>query len=330
MPHVNDGLPAFADLPVREGAPAGSSWGVFGDGDEIGAFNFQTSDRVVAAAKLVRTGKLFPMNWSLLLPSPPLFGRRALKQGLGAWPERMVTDDVLHNFYPQVSSQWDSLRHAGHRQYGFYNGKTIEQVNERYGGPLAIDKWAQRGIAGRGILLDVARHFQKAGKPIDGMKPFGITREVFVEVAGAQGVEFHPGDVILVRTGWMEAYLRLDQQGRDELAEASQHGSRAAGGGYGHPGPAGEELPPFLWDHRVAAVAVDNPAFEMSPLPHEGAISMHGALLGLLGIALGEMWFMEDLAADCENDGVYEFLLTSAPLNMPGGTGSPPNAIAIK
>jgi hypothetical protein len=45
---------------------------------------------------------------------------------------------------------------------------------------------------------------------------------------------------------------------------------------------------------------------------------------------IGEMWWLEDLAADCASDGVYEFMLTSAPLNVPGGVGSPPNALAIK
>ncbi|MGD9894506.1 MAG: cyclase family protein [Dehalococcoidia bacterium] len=321
-------MPRFAELPVRTSAPAGSSWGVFGDEDEIGAFNLLTPERVVAAARLVRTGRVFPMNWTLLLPSPPLFGRRPLKQGLGAWPDRMVTDDVLHNFYPQVSSQWDALRHAGHRQHGFYNGVTIEQVSERYGGPLAIDKWAERGIAGRGVLLDVAGHYQRIARPLDGLAQFPITRDVLIETAEAQHVDFQPGDILLVRTGWMASYLRLTQEERDALSEASQQGSRS--GRFAHPGLAGEELPPFLWDHRVTGVAADNPAFDMAPPAYEGAISMHGALIGLLGIAIGEMWFLEDLAADCAEDGVYEFFLTSAPLNMPGGSGSPPNALAIK
>lgn len=42
------------------------------------------------------------------------------------------------------------------------------------------------------------------------------------------------------------------------------------------------------------------------------------------------MWYLEDLAADCAEDGRYEFLVTSAPLNLSGGVGSPPNALAIK
>ena len=61
---------------------------------------------------------------------------------------------------------------------------------------------------------------------------------------------------------------------------------------------------------------------------HNGGI--HRPLLTMLGFALGEMWALEELAADCADDGVYEFLLTAKPLHLPGGAGSPANALAIK
>jgi hypothetical protein len=57
---------------------------------------------------------------------------------------------------------------------------------------------------------------------------------------------------------------------------------------------------------------------------------MHFRLIPLLGMPIGELWWLDDLAADCAEDGVYEFFFTSAPLNVPGGVGSPPNALAIK
>ena len=47
-------------------------------------------------------------------------------------------------------------------------------------------------------------------------------------------------------------------------------------------------------------------------------------------MALGELWHLDDLAADCAVDGVCEFFLASAPLNVRGGIGSPPNALALK
>jgi hypothetical protein len=42
------------------------------------------------------------------------------------------------------------------------------------------------------------------------------------------------------------------------------------------------------------------------------------------------MWDLEALGDDCAADGVYEFLVTSAPLNLQNGVGSPANALAVK
>ena len=49
-----------------------------------------------------------------------------------------------------------------------------------------------------------------------------------------------------------------------------------------------------------------------------------------MGLLLGELWFLEDLAADCANDGQYDFLLAAQALPIAGGCGSPVNPIAVK
>lgn len=56
---------------------------------------------------------------------------------------------------------------------------------------------------------------------------------------------------------------------------------------------------------------------------------LHEHLLAMQGTLIGEMWDLEGLAAMCQQHGKYSFLLTSSPLNVAGGVGSPPNAIAI-
>jgi hypothetical protein len=53
-------------------------------------------------------------------------------------------------------------------------------------------------------------------------------------------------------------------------------------------------------------------------------------LIGQFGMALGELWWLSDLASDCAADRSYEMFLVSTPLNAPGGIGSPANAVAIK
>jgi kynurenine formamidase len=87
----------------------------------------------------------------------------------------------------------------------------------------------------------------------------------------------------------------------------------------------------YLWDSHVAAVASDTFAVEAVPADRQRPLGfLHRILIGQFGMALGELWWTEDLAADCAADGVYEMFFTSAPLNSPGGIGSPPNALAIK
>ena len=126
MATQTENLPSYADLPVKPGAPAGSAWGLFGDDDQLGCLNLLTPERVIAAARLVRKGAVFPLNLSIDRPDPPLFGR-------GAARVEFVTgevhrDDYLDNFWPQASSQWDSLRHILHPPDGFYNGVKDDEV----------------------------------------------------------------------------------------------------------------------------------------------------------------------------------------------------------
>jgi hypothetical protein len=57
---------------------------------------------------------------------------------------------------------------------------------------------------------------------------------------------------------------------------------------------------------------------------------LHRMLIGQFGMALGELWWLDDLARDCRDDGRYTSFFSSAPLNVAGGVSSPPNAVAIK
>jgi len=101
-----------------------------------------------------------------------------------------------------------------------------------------------------------------------------------------------------------------------------------------------------LWNLHIAAIGCDNPAVEvwppgaMSTPEHESEVRAdrrrlheiftHTLLLPMLGLPLGEMWALDSLADDCAADGRYECFFTSAPLNLPAGVASPPNALAIK
>lgn len=320
-------VPSFEDLPEKDGIPC--AWDVWGPDDVYGTLNLLTPENVVRAASLVKEGKVFSLNWSLSLPDPPLFARPALKHDISKTP--ISADDHLDSFNTQSSSQWDGFLHIRHPAHGSYGGGEREAL-------LGIDRWAQRGIVGRAILIDVARWRLNQGRPLEHGTPDPITVDDLEATLESQGINVEPGDILLVRTGWIEWYESLSDRERAEYANMAR---------FACPGLVpGTETGRWLWDRHIAAVAADNPSCEIWPpgstlaesersrfwsdprLIHEGF--MHTLLLPMLGIPIGEMWYLDELASDCSADGRFEAMLVSAPLNLKGGVASPPNALAIK
>jgi kynurenine formamidase len=306
--------PKYRDLPD------GSAWDVLDP--RLGSLELLTPERVAAAARLVRTGTRFALDLPLDQPSPPFFGRQAYRHEVFSLGTDYVFDDKLDNYFPQSSTQWDGFGHFGHPAKGFFGGRTGADIEAK---TLGVDAWAETGIAGRGVLLDVARH---AGIAPDTPSPIGP--DLLTATAAAQGVEVRTGDILCVRVGWLGWYRGLDPAGREAVASGSRdyrfEQFRTPGLA---PGPAIAE---YLWDHGVAAIAVDNPGVEPfgSDVIRTPDDTVHTRVLALLGIPLGEFFDLDDLADHCAGDRVYEFLFTSKPLGIPGGLGSPPNALAIK
>jgi kynurenine formamidase len=315
-------VPSYGELPVRAGAPAGAAWGVFGDDDEVGTINLLTPERVIAAASSIRSGKVFALNLPINIPDPPLFTRGKHSHTVKIFPTaEFVLDDYLDNFYPQASSQWDALAHVKHPVHGAYNGIPDNQITGRGGMRLGIDNLARRGIAGRGVLADVARYYDRVGKSINFTKAESIPLADVQAALEEQGVALRAGDILLIRIGWTKFYLSASAHIKEELSKETVV-----------PGIEGSERTArWLWDNHLAAVASDSPALEALPKPAgEEMEFLHFHMLAFFGMPIGEMWNLEGLAEDCAADGRYDFFLTSAPLNVPGGVGSPPNALAIK
>jgi hypothetical protein len=222
----------------------------------------------------------------------------------------------------QGSSQWDGLQHVRYREYGYWGGREEAALDS---GQLGIDRMAKHGIVGRGVLADVASYLKNLGAPVDATKRFVIGTPMLEEVLGWEGVELRQGDVLLIRTGWLAWYLDLDQESRATLA------------GRLHTGPDGIDTPgldpewrsaEWIWDRRLAAVAADNPALEALRVDRSVGF-LHRLLIPLLGLPIGELWDLEQLSLACESKKRYSFLITSSPLNLPNGVGSPANAYAI-
>ncbi len=314
--------PTYDELP-RDISGAGSAWGLYGDEDSIGRLNLVTPEVVRDAVGLVRRGVTFGLDTPVWAFDPPLDSTRSsarhrvLRGGTQAVED---LDDVLDDYFPQIASQWDSLAHIAARPGVFYNGRTLEDVLER--GLNTIDHWSRRGVVTRGVLLDVARNYARTGRTLTGDGPISVAD---LEAAReAAGLTFSEGCAIVVRTGFVASYSQLDDAERRSLA------ADLKAPGIEH----SEAMARYLWDSGAAAIVSDSFSTEVWPADFSDAARpfgfLHRVLIGLLGFAIGELWNLEDLAADCAEDGVYEFLLTSAPLNITGGIGSPANALAIK
>ncbi|OBK97214.1 cyclase [Mycobacterium asiaticum] len=315
-----------------------SNWGRWGNDDELGTLNFITPEKVRQAAGLVRHGKVFPLGVDFGSSGPQgAFGFRhnpvhvmtvdggdansLLQYGPG-WeknptaaqlsgyladnPFRFNDDMIIMPL--QAATQWDALSHVYYEDR-LYNGFPADSVTSLGAFHCGIDKVDVKGIASRGVLLDLVRHrgaevFLEHGNP--------ITPEELDDVVRAQGVTIESGDIVLVRTGWWTRFLLTG----DKVEPYSGLDWRCA---------------QWLHDHDVAAVASDNLQVEDPVSDVEGLfLPFHLLCLRDMGLMLGEYWDLTALAADCAADGVYEFQLIAPPLRFTGAVGSPVNPIAIK
>ncbi len=303
-----DSLPEIPELGLRH------AWDVFGRDDVLGSMNLVTDARVEAAARLIRTGRRISLDLPLNLPDPPLFGRQGFEHVI--FPlNRNEMDDRVDNFHLQGSTQWDGLNHVRCREHGYWGGRTQDPTDGPNG--LGVHHFTAHGIAGRGVLVDVAAWLSEQGsyEPLEGRK---ITVEDLQATLAWQGVELETGDLLCIRTGWSDGYHRLDGAARTAYAESPVFSGLAGS----------EDMARFLWNSHPAAVCCDNPAIEVVPgNPADG--SLHRRILPMLGMALGEMFDFERLAPICRSEGRWTFFFVAAPLNIPDALGSPGNAMAI-
>ena len=127
-------------------------------------------------------------------------------------------DDLLDNFYPQASGQWDGFRHVGSGPLGWYNGRSAAEVAPD-DGTLGIDKIAEQGIFVRGVLVDMRAYWDASGGDV----PVHSTRSIEVaDIEAAherQGSALSTADLLVLRTGWLEQFMSRDEESRVRLME---------------------------------------------------------------------------------------------------------------
>lgn len=315
-------LPSYDELP--EGHLGGRlGWHVFGQDDQLGLVNLLTPQRRARAAGLVHRGESFTLDLPLGYFDPPLNPARGIaRHHVIDQPGGIGLDDVWDNVFPQAGSQWDSLAHIGYGRDVYYNGATAEDI--KGAGRNGIDHWARHGISGRGVVLDMVRSLAAAGRAYDpgdttefGPEELEIAREF-------AGIEYEPGDIILLHTGFTGWYARRSASQRKMVPKT------LTAPGLAHT----EAVCRYLWDAHVSAVATDTFAVEAWPADTSAEAApfgfIHQMLIGSFGMALGELWNLDELASSCAIDGIYQGLVVSNPTYALGGISSAPNAVFLK
>ncbi|MFD9700108.1 cyclase family protein [Lentzea sp. NPDC059081] len=315
---MSDGHPSYADLLDRD--PPGASWGVFRDDPERGTANFAEAAQVAAAAATVTRGAVFSLDHALDAFDPPMARARSAPRHELLSSHENSRDDVLREFYLQATSQVDGLRHRRATGHGFYNRVPDSEI--RAGSPaLGVQRWAEKPIAGRGVVIDVAEGLDHRLGPV-------LDVDLLDRALEAQGEDVRPGDLVLVHTGWARWFLDADPSVRAEVRDARRAtGFRQT-----------RDLPAWLWDHRVALFATDTFAVEVLPVAADTFLAdapddagmMHQELIAKLGVPLGELWNLDELVADSRAHGRWDALVVVKPLHLVGGVGSPPNATALR
>ncbi|KAK8077252.1 hypothetical protein PG996_003422 [Apiospora saccharicola] len=330
-------FPEFDDLPAVPGTPQGCLWGFYdkdGVKDEIGSVNLLTPEVVKEAGREIQTGRHVQLDWPLESIKHPGFARVPLKHRI---LDNYVTlkdyalDDELE-FNTQGGSQWDSLKHyAYQKKQVYYNGLTFEEAKKNASTDMCVQDYCDRGgIVGRGVLVDMltrspflpsqVRYWTKTGQPLPNpWSPYTITVQELESALTSQGTTIHQGDILLVRSG----YVKRHNEATDDECKAGTQGANSIGL------EPSEETVRWLYKHHLAAVGGDTIGFEALPRDPENVWCLHEWLLVFWGTPIGELWDLERLGEICGDLERWSFFLTSAPLNVRGGVGSPPGAIAV-
>ena len=299
------------------------NWGKWGADDEKGALNYITDRKRAEAASLVRRGRTFALGLPVKNCAGPQQGLASRINPLhfmtatGCDPVSgfdlgggcRFTDDFLA-MAVQGGTQWDALCHVFYNDQ-LYNGYPASSVDSMGAHKNGIEKVHGEFVT-RGVVIDAARL-----KGVDCLDPgYAVTIADLEEAEKQQGVTLGEGDILLLRTGLLSKVKAefTDWTDYRDGPEPGLHWETAA----------------WLGERHVAAVAADNTMVEAADVMEGIAIPFHMIALTNLGLHLGEFWYLEELAADCAEDGVYECLLVAQALPIHGGTGSPLNPIALK
>lgn len=349
--------------PMRwQQRPEGSTWGDWGDDDELGRVNLITPQKVLEGVAEVLTGQTFCLSLPLDFPGGTALNQRRHPPRLAPTEDMDGTPGVFFNVHMsampdfgdekyvdvwaddvvtlslQYSTQWDSLAHVGAEfdadgdgveEAVYYNGYRagIDLVgpsddargdgsgHRSFAHHLGLEHMAFHGVQGRGVLVDLHAHLGDAWQPVG--------YQQLREIMDADGVVVEPGDVLLLHTGYATRILEWDRN--PDPRKLFTTGS--------YLDAHDDALLQWIADSRIGALVADNYAVEgllgkdKDPSRHS-FLPLHHLCLFKLGVPLGEMWFLDELARFLRANNRSRFLLTAPPLRLPGTVGGPVTPIA--
>ena len=342
--------------------PDGSTWGDWGDDDELGRINLLTPEKVLEGVREVHAGISFCLSLPLDFPGgialnqrrhPPRLAPTEDMEGNAAtffnvhmsemreWGDEKYVDvwaDDVVTLSLQYSTQWDSLAHVGAEfdadgdgveEGVYYNGYRAgvdlvgPSTDARGDGSghvsfahhLGLEHMAFHGVQGRGVLVDLRHHLGDDFR--------GVRLDTLREIMAADKVVVEPGDMLLLHTGFATRVLEWNRE--PDPVEIFRICSWLDA--------RDDALLEWIADSQIAALVADNYAVEgllgKDRHPHRHSfLPIHNMCLFKLGVPLGEMWYLHELAAWLRANQRSRFLLTAPPLRLPGIVGSPLTPIA--
>jgi kynurenine formamidase len=342
--------------------PDGSTWGDFGDDDELGRINLLTPAKVLQGVAEVQAGIAFSLSLPLDLPGGTLLNQRRHPPVIHPTEDMDGNPAVFYNVHMsempdfgdpkyvdvwaddvvtlslQYSTQWDSLAHVGAEfdadgdgieEAVYYNGyragtdlvgpeddaRRDGSGSRSFAHHLGLEHMAFHGVQGRGVLVDLEHHLGRDWR--------GVDLATLREVMAADDVVVEPGDVLLLHTGFATRLLEWDRDPdpREIFTTCAYLDAKD------------DALLEWIADSQIAALVADNYAVEgllgkdKDPSRHS-FLPIHHLCLFKLGVPLGELWYLHELAAWLREHERSRFLLTAPPLRLPGIVGSPVTPIA--
>lgn len=342
--------------------PEGSTWGDWGADDELGRINLLIPAKVLEGVREVTEGISFCLSLPLDFPGGTVLNQRRHPPKIAPTEDMDGVPDTFYNVHMsempdwgdpkyidvwaddvvtlslQYSTQWDSLAHVGAEfdidgdgveEAVYYNGYRAgidlvgpsddaagDGVGHRcFAHHLGLEHMAWHGVQGRGVIIDLAHHL--------GLDWRGVNLETLQEIMAADDVTVEPGDILLLHTGFATKVLEWDKSldPRTIFTTASYLDAHD------------DALLDWIAESQISALVADNYAVEgllgkdRDPSRHS-FLPLHHLCLFKLGVPLGEMWYLHDLAAWLRDHQRSRFLLTAPPLRLPGIVGSPVTPIA--